>query len=196
MAGRSGKKKKAKDGAGLAYYANSVFALKGGNTREFWIYTINPGYWNQSEDLPLGDGRLVKGGGGLTGAAPDLFALKGNNTNELYRYVFAKPLARVADSGGHGDARSAAGFTSPSLSLHVPSIALADSRIDYALPAAGRFSLRLYSPTGALVAILDEGTGAAGRHSTSIGRTRLTPGVYLLRLESGGERVTRKLICE
>jgi len=72
--------------------------------------------------------------------------------------------------------------------------------ISYSLPAPANVSLKLYDVTGSLVSVLASGRCSAGRHSVSIcnpqsGR-RMAQGVYLLRLETGGQETTKKLILE
>jgi len=196
LAGRSGNKKKLKDGGGLAYHDNNVFALKGGGTREFWVFTINTSLWNQSEDLPLGGGKTVKGGGGLTGGSPGLFALKGNNTVEFYRFVFSD-----LNLGHHFPTVTAAQSQAPdsrgsNLALRAPDIMRPGSRVNYVIPRAGRVSLKLYGLSGSLVATLVQGVRGAGSYATRIDQARLAPGIYLLRLQAGDEVLTRKFIIE
>jgi hypothetical protein len=72
--------------------------------------------------------------------------------------------------------------------------------VSYSLPAPANVSLKLYDVTGSLVSALASGRCSAGRHSVSIcnpqsGR-RLAQGIYLLRLETGGQETTKKLILE
>jgi N-acetylneuraminic acid mutarotase len=113
LIGSSGRKKKVKDGAGIACLsgnwglshgfrptksgtvpefqrsAGCLYVLKGGNTQEFWTYDLAADAWTQAEDIPLGDGKRVKGGGALA-YSPDgdaLYATKGNNTLEFWRYT-------------------------------------------------------------------------------------------------------------
>jgi Secretion system C-terminal sorting domain/Metalloenzyme superfamily len=87
--GRSGKKKKVKDGASICYDGiDHIFAFKGGNTQEFWQYSISEDTWIQNADLPLGPNhRKVKSGGALTIAQGKIFGLKGNNTREFWSYI-------------------------------------------------------------------------------------------------------------
>jgi len=72
--------------------------------------------------------------------------------------------------------------------------------VSYSLPAPANVSLKLYDVTGSLVSALASGRSSAGRHWVSIcnpqsGR-RMARGVYLLRLETGGQETTKKLILE
>jgi Tol biopolymer transport system component len=84
LTGSSGRRKKAKAGASLAYLDGSVYALKGGGTPEFWRYECDSDKWTQMEDMPPGIIRTVLGGGALVRAQDRLFAMKGHNTLEFY----------------------------------------------------------------------------------------------------------------
>ena len=85
------RKKKVKDGAGIAYQGRNVFGLKGGNTNEFWAYRCDERKWYLAPEMPLAGGttKRVKGGGALAygrdGEARALYAFRGNNTLQLWR---------------------------------------------------------------------------------------------------------------
>jgi hypothetical protein len=91
LAGMMGKSKKSKDGGSAAYYARAIYALKGGNTQEFWKLTL-PGTWTEKETLPAfgstGKKKRVKAGADIVpwGGAT-FYAMKGNKTLECWRYV-------------------------------------------------------------------------------------------------------------
>jgi len=101
LIGSSGKKKKAKAGAGLAPLAGRIYALKGGNTWEFWGYLPDSDRWTQAEDIPVGSGKTVKGGGALACGDTSLWALKGNNSLEFHRFTAYPgiPMAPFPPSG-------------------------------------------------------------------------------------------------
>lgn len=85
----SQKKKRVKDGAGLCYdeMRNLIYALKGGNTQEFWAYSPDLDSWFELETIPKGlFNKRVKSGGSITFAFDKVFAIKGNNTRELWCY--------------------------------------------------------------------------------------------------------------
>ena len=89
--GHSGNKK-AKDGSSAAWFSGNLYALKGGNTTEFWHYFPLADSWVQEADIPLygnsGRRRMVKQGGALAGyPGTGVFALKGNKSFEFWRYV-------------------------------------------------------------------------------------------------------------
>ena len=71
--------------------------------------------------------------------------------------------------------------------------------VNYQLAAAGQVSLRVYNVTGQLVRTLTEGTALPGYYSqTWNGRDnsgrKIASGVYIMRLTSGGQERTRKLV--
>ncbi|MEO0078560.1 MAG: hypothetical protein ABIK86_06130, partial [candidate division WOR-3 bacterium] len=94
--GRTGRNKKSKDGSGAAWLASSIYALKGGNTTEFWRYFPEHDSWQELEPMPLvgssGKPRKVKAGGAITATDEVLFAFKGNKTSEFWRYTPSPPL--------------------------------------------------------------------------------------------------------
>jgi len=66
--------------------------------------------------------------------------------------------------------------------------------IGYRLPAAGHVSLTLYDVTGRQISRLVDGERAAGPHEVVLGGDALPSGVYVYRLESGGETSQRRLV--
>ncbi len=85
-----GKKKKVKDGASLCYdpQTDRLYAFKGGNTDEFWSYSIARNKWEERDPLPLStSGKRVKAGGSLVFTDFLIFALKGNKTIEFWMFI-------------------------------------------------------------------------------------------------------------
>ncbi len=84
-----------KDGGALTFAQDSlVFALKGNNTTEFYMFNVRQGVWRERESIPAigrsGSKKRVKGGAALAAdTAGYVFALKGNNTLEFWRYEIA-----------------------------------------------------------------------------------------------------------
>jgi hypothetical protein len=80
-----------------------------------------------------------------------------------------------------------------------PNPFVAATTIDYALPASSSARLALYDLQGRRVALLIDRFQAAGRYSlkwdgrNTAGR-RIAPGVYFLRLKSGDEVASRKIV--
>jgi hypothetical protein len=192
LVGSSGKKKKAKKGASLAYHAAKVYALKGGNTLEFWSYDVAQDRWTSEADIPASR-KKVNGGGSLVYAAMtnSLYALKGNGTPEFYRYTLdalARP-PRIVTTLAAGMNRPR-----PDQLAVTPNPMLGRAVVAYSVMRPGRVTLRLYAATGARVACLVDGFCLPGHHAVVLDDPDLTPGVYLLQYESEGVRMTRKLV--
>ena len=69
----------------------------------------------------------------------------------------------------------------------------AQTRIAYIVPAKIQVTLGLYDVTGRLVEKLKEGWTDAGRHSVQINGKNLASGTYVVRLETEGVRLERKI---
>jgi hypothetical protein len=65
--------------------------------------------------------------------------------------------------------------------------------IGYQLSYAGKARLAVYDLLGRQVAVLVSGTMPAGRHQVTFDASGLASGVYLIRLEAGGEVFTRRM---
>jgi hypothetical protein len=205
LVGRAGRKKKVKDGAGMAPNEGLIYALKGGNTREFWVYQTSSDQWYQSSDFPFGAGKAVKGGGAIV-FVPDvnaLYALKGNNTVEFAKYQLTGKL-----EGGIMNCEVQSSSFIPHNSdfrLQIaPNPFDGATAITYVLSKPGVVRLKLYDETGKLVGTLASGYRNAGAYSLAFPQlaasslaargSRFPSGVYMLKLETGEFQTTEKLI--
>jgi hypothetical protein len=195
LVGSSGKKKKVKDGAGLAFDGGIVYALKGGNTQEFWSYQVESDKWVQKPDIPLGGGKRVKGGGALTVGKGKLYALKGNNTLEFYRYGLSGKC-EVRSMNYEVQSSSFIPHNSDFRLQIAPNPFSGVATITYSLPRAGNIALKLYDVTGTLVTTLASGYHNAGASSFIVHRSSLSSGIYVLKLETETRTTTSKLIIE
>ena len=67
--------------------------------------------------------------------------------------------------------------------------------IEYSIPDNGRFTLKVYDLMGREVATLGDGAGKAGElNSVLFDASKLSPGMYLCRLNSGSSSLTTKLV--
>jgi hypothetical protein len=197
------RKKKVKDGAGMAYYGKSVYSLKGGNTDEFWVFSTTDQLWHVQLQLTAGP-RKVKGGGALTFADANrsLYALRGNNTREYWEYgPLSADDSPLAANTGLKSVQGQSAVRSLQFALSVtpnPFTSSLNPSISYSLPRAGNMSLRLYDVTGTLVGTLVSGYHPAGSYSYSLLTTHhsLASGVYLLKFETESYRTTEKLVIE
>jgi hypothetical protein len=105
---QTGKLKKPGDGGGSGWHDGYIYALKGGNTQDFYWYCVRDGQWSELETIPAWSGtgrkRRVKSGGCLVsyrgGNVPVLlFALKGNKTDDLWVYERYRTDSLAAMSG-------------------------------------------------------------------------------------------------
>jgi hypothetical protein len=196
LLGRSGKKKKAGDGAGLAALGGAVYAQKGNSTLEFWIYDPVGNAWTQGPDIPPA-AKPVKGGGALTAGEDRLFALNGNQTVAFLQYGPGPVLDGPRTTTASPNAQEA--MTRPiACDLRVfPNPVSVSATIRYTMPAPGVCRLSLYDAAGRLVALLAGGYQTSGQHWADLtAEAGLTRGVYLLRFETGGAAVAQKLIIE
>jgi hypothetical protein len=203
------KKTKVKDGSQIACDRRAVYALKGDNTDEFWMYKCDDRAWYTETQIPAGS-KAVKGGGALVcGKAPmALYALRGNNTLEFWEYgpvvtdLFAlsarHEIKDVQDQSAVHTSQFALSITpdpTSQFALRSP-----QSAISYSLPKAGSINLALYDVSGRLVGTIASGYHPAGTYSHSLLATHysLVSGVYVLRLSSDaeGSSLCRKLVIE
>ncbi|MCL6465548.1 MAG: T9SS type A sorting domain-containing protein [candidate division WOR-3 bacterium] len=102
LAGRSGRQKKVKDGAGGVWWNNAMYCLKGGNTTEFWRFFPQENRWEELDTIPsfgsTGRKKRVKAGGAIAGMGNGIFfVLKGNKTNEFWCYMSPEAGPGVAE---------------------------------------------------------------------------------------------------
>ena len=87
--------------------------------------------------------------------------------------------------------------TGPVTALAVERVAPNPARgravVAYAVPSAGRTVVAVYDALGRRVAVLADGAVAAGRHEAELDTAGLSPGVYVVVVESGGARAARTL---
>jgi hypothetical protein len=200
LIGRSGRKKKAGDGAGLAYDGGIVYCLKGNNTQEFWFFDVLLNSWLQGDDIPSASGKRVKAGGALVAigggfdGATAVNATVGNNTCEFYSYpltddIFAsRTLPNIELNPSFHTPQSILGIA--------PNPFRGTAVISYALARSGNVNLRLYDVTGKLVTVLRNGYDNAGSYLTNLDATELARGIYILKLETESHTTTQKLIIE
>jgi len=198
--GHSGRRKKSKDGGSAAFYDGAIYALKGGNTQEWWRYTVEDSVWTELETMPSygssGRKKRVKYGGDVASYGNGaFFALKGNKTLEFWRYIcptlYAAGVTRDAGRGIlSGVGRQASGAL---VRLSPNPLTGRFVTAQYGLPQAGPFSVRVFDIAGRELLCT---TLAAGHPASSVlldCRT-LAAGVYLVRLDCPGRTAAAKLV--
>ncbi|MEO0113927.1 MAG: T9SS type A sorting domain-containing protein [candidate division WOR-3 bacterium] len=106
-----GSGKRVKQGGALVYTRHdTIYALKGNNTLEFYAYNTTTDSWVKKESLPMlgTKPKRVKKGAALTYDRWNnkIYALKGNNTREFWQYDLLKDswiyLGEVPSANGKG----------------------------------------------------------------------------------------------
>lgn len=188
---KTGRSSKLKDGGCGAYFNGSIYALKGGNTCEFWRYDISGDSWVEIEPIPeqgsTGRKKRVKAGADIVYGGDAFYALKGNKTVEFWRYAISpeSQVPSLVPKPGN-DKRINGDFTSGFYSTESNSAVFQVQGF-----SEGRAEVAFYDPSGRL-----KGRGwcllRAGR--AEVGLNGLNPGVYFVRIEQGGSRAKAKLI--
>ena len=193
--GRSGRLKKSGDGGGGAWFGGAVYALKGGNTQEFWKYRPAPDSWVEIETIPAFGAtrkkKLVKSGGGIITAEDAMYALKGNKCDELWMY---RPASYRPEPEPGREGVMAAGLAVGDCRLAISPNPVKSGSVTIRLssPVAASSFLRVYDATGRLVHL-----SFGLRNSPFRLDLRSMPaGVYLVRLDSGGQTWHTKLVVQ
>jgi len=193
LIGSTGKKKKAKEGSAGAYNPDNklIYALKGGNTLEFFSYNPTTDQWNIELDVGKPEGtpaKRVKGGGALTysAAAGGLFAFVGNNTNEFWFYVPGTTFLASAPTFNNG-------IQSEIKSLRNFTLTITKEKgyvkVAYSLPVKLTAKLTLYNALGEVV------YSARSDNGYFIIDTKQLPiGIYLMKFNANEYKATRKLV--
>ncbi|MFO7650257.1 MAG: hypothetical protein R6X13_02805 [bacterium] len=186
MFGASGRKKKVKNGGGMVLGGERLTVLKGANTSEFWRLEAADSSWREYPEVPRGmSNRRVKDGGGVAYSG-DYYVTKGAKTNELWRFrlvgggeqIQAGP-ARLQSGGLAVRVWPNPSWSAPMLWLHAGP-AGADARVDV-VDATGRVRH-------------SESATCSRDGRLSIASPNLEPGVYFLRVASGGRAGSAKLL--
>ena len=197
LVGTSGLRHKVGAGAGLAYANGRVYCLKGNKSFEFWDYDCSADTWTQ--DFDFRGGLSVRAGGALTYAPPTnaLYALSGGGSRMFRSYSLPPSglllVERHEESGVQS--RSAVSSSQPAL-RNAPNPFSDATRISCTLPVSGNVSLKLYDIAGKLVRTVNRGFARAGVSDFEFRVSGFPAGVYMLVLETGSARVSRKLVLQ
>jgi len=193
----TGKKKKSKDGADADLYNNAIYALKGGNTCEFWRYDIATDSWTELQPMPeygsTGRKKRVKNGGSLVYYNEGtFFAFKGGKTQEFWRYIDTLPTVlrfQPERAGVMGEQVVVERF---GFSVAPNPVVKGYGLLSYSVPQPSAARVSVYDVTGRTV--LEFGFVASGTGTKSLDLRQLSAGVYLVRFEAAGSSASQKLI--
>ncbi len=197
----TGKSKESKDGGCATWFESSIYALKGGSTQEFWQYTPRSDSWHELDTMPqVGTGgkkKKVKAGADIVGLGGVLYALKGNKTLEFWQYVpqTLDAVRLTPDAGGvvTNVMRDASDFVrlSPNpLRTGCTTLRLSQRLTQY---SDGPLEVSIIDVSGRLVF---RSSFATRTSSLPLDLRGLSAGVYAVRLSSGSNSVTRKLVVQ
>jgi len=190
------RKKKSKDGGSGAYCDGALYALKGGNSQQFWQYDLAANVWTELDTVPTngstGRKRRAKHGAYIVASGDGVFhALKGNKTLEFWRYV-TWPSFKV--TGRMGVMANPAGERVRALGLAPNPVNGGRTILRYVLPKAGPAAVGIYDVAGRCLRRQDY---VLARHgSVPMDVRELPAGVYLVRLDTDDYTATRKLVIQ
>jgi hypothetical protein len=197
--GASGATKKLKDGGCGVWYDGCIYALKGGNTQEFWCYNASRNVWTERETIPkFGSSmsvRRVKPGADIASVGFAFYATKGGKTREMWRYILPTGLDDGVDperdvmtraSRPTGDSRTARPVVWPNPCR---------TTVNLSLPAVGPASIALVDVSGREVLRM---TGKPDMRCSAVrvNVSDLPHGLYLLRADQSGRVTTARLTVE
>ena len=196
--GTMGKKKKAKNGAGLAHNgANLIYALKGGNTDELWSYDIVQDTWLSKEPIPMApSNKRVKSGGAICFATVNgkAYVFKGANTREFWAYSPFTMTLTAQNGSEDGNMSSNQIKSVAKFNLEIKPIPCnKTAEIRYNLPEPDDVRLKLYDACGKLVKILTVPANSKQGRIT-LNSQELPTGVYVLRLEGRNFGLVKKMV--
>jgi hypothetical protein len=204
LIGMMGKSKKSKDGGAGAWYSGHIYALKGGNTCEFWRYDADTNAWTEKETMPQFGSTLkkkkVKGGGDLVSYGDwwAFFALKGNKTLELWRYVDSTPPAAAAPPHRGGPSASGLSLVNSRMTIAPNPLRSGFATVRWSggnSPHSGTVPGRLavYDASGRCVLRTSFGLRTS---PLRLDLRALGAGVYLVKLSVAGLSSTQKLVLQ
>ena len=184
--------KKSKDGGCATLFDDYIYALKGGNTREFWQYAIATNSWVEKETIPTGLlKKKVKSGADIVTAGLSLYATKGNKSNELWQYV---PGAFLFDAPRHDGVVAGKTVIAQGMSISPNPLSSGFAVLRYGLPKAGAAELSVYNVAGQTVMAQTLAAGRSG--AVNLDLRHLSTGVYLVKLSSDGFVNSQKLVVQ
>ena len=196
--GQTLRRKRSKDGGSAVLQDGRIFALKGGNTQEFWMYDPATDQWEELDTVPAwgstGRKKRVKYGADIVSFGDGaFFALKGNKTAENWRYVMPYGAgSRPARSGIMTTVvKTRAGY---GFELRPNPLTGGLATVRYSLPKAGPVVVKVFDVAGRTVQAKTLLAGRSG--AVSLDLKELAAGIYLVQLDAEGFTDTHKLVVD
>jgi len=200
--------RRVKNGGSMVANGGQLYALKGGNTQQFWHYDFVSDSWKQNTDIPrASSGRRikVKYGSAMASSGPTIFCLKGSNSYELWEYApgaDTMPLMKNPQPDREGVMAEVTGLdlSRPWLTAY-PNPTRVGLNISYNITSAAPTRLRVYDATGQVVTSLWNATRSRGNYvarwnGLAANGRQVPAGIYFVKLESGDTRLTQKLVIQ
>lgn len=197
------KKKKVKNGAGLAIIDSTIFAIKGGGCIEFWKYSIHNHTWTGLETIPwLHKKSVPKNGAAITAGLDKIYLLKGNNTSEFWCYTpnFSTGKHFSNQISYHQAATNTPVSTEKifnntySGGIIYPNPCDRTGTIYYSASKPGFLSIKISDVCGRLVKTIENSLIAQGNYRMQVDLRDVSPGVYYVIFEFEGKSNQTKLI--
>jgi len=200
--GRAGKRKKLGDGGSSASWNSRIYALKGGNTCEFWRYSPTTDSWLELDPIPevgtTGKKKRVKAGGDIVSVGSGaFFVTKGNKTDECWRMVASEALQMQPQPGGVTARPSAVDRSLLAVTPNPMRAGFATVRWARGCsPRSGAVTCRVsvYDATGRLV--LRQSAISGLQSATLLDLRSLTAGAYVVRLDADGFTARQRLVIQ
>jgi hypothetical protein len=195
--GQTLRRKRSKDGGSAATQDGRIFAFKGGNTQEFWMYDPIADRWTEMDTIPAwgssGRKKRVKYGADIASFGDGAFiALKGNKTFEVWRYVMPYTAAGSIPVRS-GIATTAVKTRAPyGFELRPNPLTRGLATVRYNLPKAGPVAVKVYDVAGRTVQARSLLAGRSG--AVSLDLRALAAGIYLVQLDAEGFSTSQKLV--
>lgn len=194
------KKSSVKDGAAMTTDGEVIYAIKGGGSPQFWMYTPGvTGVWAPLQIVPMGlENKGPKTGAAIAYLNEKVFLMKGNNLKVMWRYNTLAKGDMIASTANTTTSVMTANTTTPSIiTLDVtPNPFTRMATVRYTVPVTGKVSVKLYSATGRLTETLLDGTMNAGTYTMTLSADKLAKGIYFLKFNNETHTSEVKLLLQ
>jgi len=198
------KQTKVKPGAALTYTKDQsnverLYAFKGGNTIEFWTYSIGQNQWTyMNEDMPLApSNKKINSGGALTTYEGDLYAFKGNKRTDFYKYIpRITYMDRVLSNSNDAVMTAPTSINIQDVKITVtPNLIKDVARIHYQVNDLQPLRIKIYNTNGMLVRN-EQKTLSRKNGIFSIDISEIGAGIFFLQIETGNNKFLEKIVVQ